>query len=90
VSPGFLSRANPLCQSWDKEIDFANAQKICASAWPDERRFFPEIVMPAKDAWAQPFVAVVASPEGSLRSRALQDALFYHAQRLTRLPKGPA
>ena len=28
---------------------------LCASAWPDEQRFFFEIVMPAKDAWGAAF-----------------------------------
>ena len=28
---------------------------LCASAWPDEQRFFFEILMPAKDAWGTAF-----------------------------------
>jgi cellulose synthase (UDP-forming) len=28
---------------------------LCASAWPDEQRFFFEILMPAKDAWGAAF-----------------------------------
>jgi cellulose synthase (UDP-forming) len=28
---------------------------LCASVWPDEQRFFFEILMPAKDAWGAAF-----------------------------------
>lgn len=28
---------------------------LCASAWPDEQRFFFEVLMPAKDAWGAAF-----------------------------------
>ena len=57
---------------------------LCASAWPDEQRFFFEIVMPAKDAWGAAFccgtsavfrVAALLATEGMATETVTEDML---------------
>ena len=57
---------------------------LCASAWPDEQRFFFEILMPAKDAWGAAFccgtsavfrVAALLATEGMATETVTEDML---------------
>jgi cellulose synthase/poly-beta-1,6-N-acetylglucosamine synthase-like glycosyltransferase len=64
--------------------DPIQANLLCASAWPDEQRFFFEIVMPAKDAWGAAFccgtsavfrVAAMLATEGMATETVTEDML---------------
>src|SRR5450631_243881 len=57
---------------------------LCASAWPDEQRFFFEILMPAKDAWGAAFccgtsavfrVSALLATEGMATETVTEDML---------------
>lgn len=57
---------------------------LCASAWPDEQRFFFEILMPAKDAWGTAFccgtsavfrVSALLATEGMATETVTEDML---------------
>ncbi|MCI0600927.1 MAG: glycosyltransferase [Beijerinckiaceae bacterium] len=57
---------------------------LCASAWPDEQRFFFEVLMPAKDAWGVAFccgtsavfrVAALLAAEGMATETVTEDML---------------
>lgn len=57
---------------------------LCATAWPDEQRFFFEILMPAKDAWGAAFccgtsavfrVAALVATQGMATETVTEDVL---------------
>ena len=80
-APDFLSRALTLFREEDVGIvqtpqHFVNPDPIQANlqasdAWPDEQRYFFEVLMPAKDAWGTAFCCGTSSV---IRMRALAAA----------------
>lgn len=78
---GFLLRALALCREDDVGIvqtpqHFINPDPIQANlqasdAWPDEQRYFFDVLMPAKDAWGTAFCCGTSSV---IRMRALAEA----------------